>query len=109
MFGYAGEIAYGASKAAVIHMTKNAANENGGNGVRVNSISPGWVNTEMFRRILEQYKETYENPLDNVTLGPMNRPGEPMEMANVVAFLCSEEASYMNGSNVLVDGGMTLG
>lgn len=109
MFGYAGEIAYGASKAAVIHMTKNAANENGGNGVRVNAISPGWVNTEMFRRILEQYKETYENPLDNVTLGPMNRPGEPMEMANVVVFLCSDEASYVNGSNFLVDGGMTLG
>ena len=109
MFGYAGEIAYGASKAAVIHMTKNAANENGGNGVRVNAISPGWVNTEMFRRILEQYKETFENPLDNVTLGPMNRPGEPMEMANVVVFLCSDEASYVNGSNFLVDGGMTLG
>lgn len=109
MFGYAGEIAYGASKAAVIHMTKNAANENGGNGVRVNCISPGWVNTEMFRRILEQYKTTYENPLDNVTFGPMDRPGEPAEMANVVAFLCSDEASYMNGSNVLVDGGMTLG
>lgn len=109
IFGYAGEIAYGASKAAVIHMTKNAANENGGNGVRINSISPGWVNTEMFHRILEQYKETYENPLDNVTLGPMGRPGEPMEMANVVAFLCSDEASYVNGSNFLVDGGMTLG
>ena len=109
MFGYAGEIAYGASKAAVIHMTKNAANENGGNGVRVNAISPGWVNTEMFRRILEQYRETFENPLDNVTLGPMNRPGEPMEMANVVVFLCSDEASYVNGSNFLVDGGMTLG
>ncbi len=109
MFGYAGEISYGASKAAIIQMTKNAANENGGNGVRVNSISPGWVNTEMFRRILEQYKTTYENPLDNVTFGPMNRPGEPMEMANVVAFLCSDEASYVNGSNFLVDGGMTLG
>ena len=109
MFGYAGEISYGASKAAIIQMTKNAANENGGNGVLVNSISPGWVNTEMFRRILEQYKSTYENPLDNVTFGPMNRPGEPMEMANVVAFLCSDEASYVNGSNFLVDGGMTLG
>ena len=109
MFGYAGEIAYGASKAAVIQMTKNAANENGGNGVRVNSISPGWVNTEMFRRILEQYKSTYENPLDNVTLGPMGRPAEPMEMANVVVYLCSDEASYVNGSNWLCDGGMTLG
>ena len=109
MFGYAGEIAYGASKAAVIHMTKNAANENGGNGVRVNCISPGWVNTKMFRRILDQYRETFDDPLDNVTLGPLGRPAEPMEMANIVAFLCSDEASYVNGSNWLADGGMTLG
>ena len=107
--GYAGEIAYGASKAAVIHMTKNAANENGGNGVRINAISPGWVNTEMYRRILEQYKTTYENPLDNVTFGPMGRPSEPEEMANVVVFLCSDEAAFVNGANWLCDGGMTLG
>lgn len=110
MFGYPYEISYGASKAAVIYMTKNAANENGGNGVRVNSISPGWVNTGMMKSILESYKDVgIENSSDNVTLGPMNRPGEPMEMANVVAFLCSDEASYVNGSNWLVDGGMTLG
>jgi NAD(P)-dependent dehydrogenase (short-subunit alcohol dehydrogenase family) len=109
MFGYAGEIAYGASKAAVIHITKNAANENGGNGVRVNCLSPGWVNTKMFRRILDQYRETFDDPLDNVTLGPLGRPAEPAEMANIVAFLCSDEASYVNGSNWLADGGMTLG
>lgn len=110
MFGYPYEIAYGASKAAVIFMTKNAANENGGNGVRVNCISPGWVNTGMMKSILESYKDVgIENSSDNVTLGPMNRPGEPMEMANVVAFMCSDEASYVNGSNWLVDGGMTLG
>lgn len=110
MFGYPYEISYGASKAAIIFMTKNAANENGGNGVRVNCISPGWVNTAMMKSILESYKDVgIENSSDNVTLGPMNRPGEPEEMANVVAFLCSDEASYVNGSNWLVDGGMTLG
>ena len=110
MFGYPYEIAYGASKAAVIFMTKNAANENGGNGVRVNCISPGWVNTGMMKSILESYGDVgIENSSDNVTLGPMQRPGEPMEMANVVAFLCSDETSYVNGSNWLVDGGMTLG
>ena len=109
MFGYAGEIAYGASKAAIIHMTKNAANENGGNGVRINSVSPGWVDTEMFRRILEQYKTTYDDPMDNVTFGPMGRAAEPGEIANVIAYLCSDEASYVNGSNWLCDGGMTLG
>ncbi|MBR5642160.1 MAG: SDR family oxidoreductase, partial [Firmicutes bacterium] len=65
--------------------------------------------TKMFRRILDQYRETFDDPLDNVTLGPLGRPAEPMEMANIVAFLCSDEASYVNGSNWLADGGMTLG
>ena len=83
---------------------------NGGNGVRVNSISPGWVDTGMMKSILASYKDVgIENSSDNVTLGPMNRPGKPEEMANVVAFLASDEASYVNGSNWLVDGGMTLG
>lgn len=109
MFGYAGEIAYGASKAAVIHMTKNAANENGGNGVRINCLSPGWVDTKMFRRILKQYEATFDDPLENVTLGPLGRPAYPAEMANIAVFLCSDEASYVNGSNWLADGGMTLG
>lgn len=110
MFGYPYEIAYGASKAAVIFMTKNAANENGGNGVRINSISPGWVDTGMMKTILASYQDVgIENSADNVTLGPMGRAGKPEEMANVVAFLCSEEASYVNGANFLVDGGMTLG
>ena len=108
--GYPYEIAYGASKAAVIQMSKNAANENGGNGVRINSVSPGWVNTGMMKTILASYKDVgIENSSDNVTLGPTGRPAEPKEIAEAVAFLCSEEASYVNGTNFLVDGGMTLG
>ena len=64
----------------------------------------------MMKSILASYKDVgIENSSDNVTLGPMNRPGKPEEMANAVAFLCSEEASYINGTNFLVDGGMTLG
>ena len=110
MFGYPYEIAYGASKAAIIYMTKNAANENGGNGVRVNSISPGWVKTQMMKTIVESYHDVgIEDSAQNVTLGPMGRPATPEEIANVAVFMCSEEASYVNGSNFLVDGGMTLG
>lgn len=110
MTGYPYEISYGASKAAIINMMKTVANENGANGVSANTISPGWVNTGMMKSILASYKDVgIENSADNVTLGPMQRPGEPEEMANVVCFLCSEESSYMNGSNVLVDGGMMLG
>lgn len=108
--GYPFESAYGASKAAIIHLTKNAASENGGNGVRINAISPGWVKTNMMSTILNSYKDVgFENAEENVTLGPMGRPGTPEEMANAAAFLCSEEASYVNGTNFLVDGGMTLG
>lgn len=110
MTGYPYEISYGASKAAIINMMKTVANENGANGIRANAISPGWVNTGMMKSILASYKDVgIADSSDNVTLGPMKRPGEPEEMANVVAFLCSDEASYMNGSNVLVDGGMMLG
>lgn len=108
--GYPFESAYGASKAAIIHLTKNAASENGGNGVRVNAISPGWVDTNMMSTILESYKDVgFAKSEDNITLGPLGRPGSPEEMANVAAFMCSEEATYINGSNFLVDGGMTLG
>ena len=99
--GYPFESAYGASK---------AASENGGNGVLINAISPGWVKTNMMATILDSYKNVgFDNADENVTLGPMGRPGTPEEIANVAAFICSEEASYANGSNFLVDGGMTLG
>lgn len=110
LVGYPFESAYGASKAAIIHLTKNAASENGGNGVRINCILPGGVKTNMMTTILDSYKNVgFENASENVTLGPMGRPGTPEEIANVAAFICSEDASYANGSNFLVDGGMTLG
>ena len=109
MRGYPYEIAYGSSKAAIIHLTKNAANENGGNGVRINAISPGWVQTNMMRTIVESYKDVgIAHGADYVTLGPMGRPAFPEEIANVAVFMCSDEAHYVNGSNFLVDGGMTL-
>ncbi|MBQ7703117.1 MAG: SDR family oxidoreductase [Firmicutes bacterium] len=109
MFGYTFEVAYGASKAAIIEITKCAAAENGINGVRINSISPGWVDTGMYREVIESYKGNgFENPLDNVNLGPMERPATPMEMANCVAFLCCDDASFVNGCNFVADGGKTI-
>ena len=110
MYGYEGEIAYGASKAAVIQMTKNVANENIKLGIRCNAISPGWVNTGMFRRIVGQYAEGEGrgSGWDNVHVGNIGRTAEPMEMANVAVFLCSDDASFVNGSNWLCDGGKTL-
>lgn len=111
MFGYSLESGYGSSKWAVIGLTKSAAVENGNNGVRVNSVSPGWVDTPMFADILAGYKADGigNEGWDNVTVGPMGRVALPEEIGNVVLFLCSEDASYVNGSNILVDGGMTAG
>ena len=110
MFGYAGESAYGSSKWAVRGLTKNIANEAGSYGVRVNSVAPGWVNTAMFQKALDDYRaEGYEDPMENVTLGPLGRPSGPSEIAAVFAFLASEDAAIVNGSNILCDGGMTLG
>lgn len=106
MTGYTFEIGYGSSKWAVIGMTKNVANEYGQYGVRANSVSPGWVDTTMFKTSLENYKEFSDA---KVTFGPMGRPAEPAEIADAVYFLCSYEARFINGSNLLVDGGMMLG
>ena len=111
MRGYALEIGYGSSKSAVLGMTMNAANENGGNGVRVNCVSPGWVNTGMLDDILSQYADTKDGGYTKETLrnGTMNRPSTPDEVANVVRFLLSDDARYVNGANFVCDGGKTLG
>lgn len=112
MRGYQLEIGYGSSKFAVLGMTMNAAGENGRNGVRVNCYSPGWVDTGMLDAILAQYAEENggkvlaKNELRN---GTMDRPSTPEEMAEVVCFLCSDAASYVNGANFVCDGGKTIG
>ena len=106
MSGYTCEIGYGSSKWAVIGMTKNVANEYGQYGIRANSISPGWVNTAMFQKSVEDFSDLEDA---SITLGPLGRPAEPEEMANIVYFMCQPEANFLNGSNVLADGGMMLG
>ena len=68
------------------------------------SISPGWVNTDMLKQTLENYKETG----DVANFGCIGRPGEPSEMADAVYYLSSDEASFVNGINLLVDGGKML-
>ncbi|MDO4860495.1 MAG: SDR family oxidoreductase [Bacillota bacterium] len=111
MRGYELEIGYGSSKFAVMGMTMNAANENGRNGVRINCISPGWVDTDMLDAILAQYANTDDGGYTKETLrnGTMDRPSTPEEMANVVCFLLSDEARYVNGANFVCDGGKTIG
>ncbi len=111
MRGYELEIGYGSSKAAILQMTMNAANENGRNGVRINCISPGWVDTNMLDDILANYAETDDGGYtkENLRCGTMTRPSTAEEMANVICFLLSDEARYVNGANYVCDGGKTLG
>jgi NAD(P)-dependent dehydrogenase (short-subunit alcohol dehydrogenase family) len=93
-------VAYGTSKAALIHLTKQYAAELGNYGVRVNTVCPGPVETEMAK--LVHSVAIRSDYLDTIPLG---RYGSPQEMAQTVGFLCSNQASYINGQFLAVDGG----
>ena len=93
-------VAYGTSKAALIHLTKQYAAELGNYGVRVNTVCPGPVETEMAK--LVHSVAIRSDYLDTIPLG---RYGSPQEMAQTVGFLCSDQASYINGQFLAVDGG----
>ena len=93
-------VAYGTSKAALIHLTKQYAVELGNFGVRANVICPGPVETEMAKLV-----HTLAIRSDYYDTIPLARYGSTEEMANTVGFLCSKEASYINGQYIAVDGG----
>jgi len=95
--------AYNASKAGVIMLTKSLAGEWAQRGVRVNSISPGYINTPMTPR--DQIEKDWYDIW--MTFSPMRRIGEPHEIAPTVVFLASDASSYFTGSNLVVDGGYT--
>ena len=112
--GYPFESAYGASKAAIIHLTKNAASENGGNGVRINAISPGWVKTNMMATILDSYKNVgFDNATRMLRLGrwavrarrrrsqmsrPLSAPRKlPMPMARTSWSTAGNDAGLIGG------------
>ena len=97
----AGQAAYGASKAGVLGMTHAMAREVGSRGITVNAVCPGYVQTDLTAEISEGTRQVL---LDNT---PIGRPALPDEIAAVVRFLLSEEASYVNGAVVAVDGGLT--
>jgi len=93
-------LAYGTSKAALIHLTKQYAAELGNYGVRVNAICPGPVETEMAKLVHSAaIRADYYDTI------PLGRYGSTEEMANTVGFLCSPDASYINGQSIAVDGG----
>jgi NAD(P)-dependent dehydrogenase (short-subunit alcohol dehydrogenase family) len=100
--GAAGASVYVASKHAVEGMTKSAALEVAGTGVRVNVVAPGTTDTGMLTR----FTNTDENKQALVSTVPVKRLGTPEEIARVIVFVASADASYMTGASVPVDGGM---
>jgi NAD(P)-dependent dehydrogenase (short-subunit alcohol dehydrogenase family) len=98
------QAAYNASKAAVIHLTKSLASEWAEHGVRVNSVSPGYIGTEMTRRGLATpgTGETW------MAMTPMRRLGEPIDIARAVLYLASDAAGFATGTDLIVDGGYTV-
>lgn len=102
LVGFAGIPAYVASKHGVLGLTKNAALENAKSGVRVNAVCPGVIKTPMIDRFTGQDK-TVEKQFEDME--PVGRMGEPEEVATAVAYLCSDEASFITGITMPVDGG----
>jgi len=96
--------AYGASKAAIIHLTKTMAMELGPRGVRVNAIAPGLVETHMARALIEN-QAGYEAFLKR---NPLRRHAQPEEIAGAALLLASDAGSYANGAVLVVDGGATI-
>ncbi|MGM9613505.1 MAG: 3-oxoacyl-[acyl-carrier-protein] reductase [Butyricicoccus sp.] len=98
--GNAGQVNYCAAKAGMIGMTKTAAKELGARGITVNAVAPGWIDTEMTEKVPETIKEGAKK---QIALG---RFGKPEEIASAVAFLASDEASFITSQTLVVDGGL---
>lgn len=93
--------AYAAAKGGVKLLTQSLAVDYAAKGIRVNAVCPGYIDTPLLSMLDEKHKQ------DLVDLHPIGRLGKPEEVANVVLFLASEQASFVNGASILVDGGYT--
>ena len=100
--GQAGQVNYSASKAGVIGITKSCARELASRNITFNAIAPGYVETPMTAVLTDKQKEAIFEMI------PLKRYGQPEDIANAVNFLCSEDASYITGQVLSVDGGMHM-
>jgi len=100
--GNAGQANYAAAKAGIIGFTKSLAKEVGSRNITVNSVAPGFIDTDMTRALPEEHRNAL---LGNIPLG---RLGSAEEIAGAVAFLCSDDAAYVTGETLHVNGGMYM-
>ena len=100
--GNLGQVNYTASKAGIVAMSKSLAIEYAKKNININCISPGFIKTAMTDKIDEKFKETIISKI------PSARLGEPDDIANAVAFLCSDQSTYINGETLHVNGGMYM-
>ncbi len=101
--GAFGKSNYAASKAGILGFTKALSLELATKGVTVNAVCPGAIETDMYSRIPEKYREQIVSQI------PMNRVGKPSEVAELISFLCSGKASFITGQTIHVNGGQYLG
>ena len=102
IMGNAGQANYSASKAGIIGLTKSVAKELGGRNVTVNAIAPGYIATDMTDQLSDKAKDMISSGI------PMKRAGSPEDVANAICFLASDDASYITGEVLRVDGGMAM-
>lgn len=100
--GNAGQTNYSATKAGVMGFARSLAKEVGSRNITVNSVSPGFIDTDMTKVLPEEQKQAMQTAI------ALGRLGQPEEIAKVVKFLCSEDASYITGENIHVNGGMYM-
>jgi len=101
LLGPAGQANYAAAKAGLIGLTKTAAKEYAARGITVNAVAPGFIETDMTAALPEAVQEAYLKEI------PAGRFGKPEEVAKLVAFLASDDAAYINGQTICIDGGLT--
>lgn len=102
LYGNFGQSNYVAAKSGIIGMTKVWARELGSKGIRVNAVAPGFIATEMVKSVPEKVIAMLEGKT------PLGRLGQPLDIANAYLFLASDEASFINGAVLSVDGGLVL-
>lgn len=103
LYGSPGQVNYAASKAGLVGMARSLTRELGSRNITANVVAPGYIDTDMTQQLSEDLQKQYKQAI------PAGRFAEPAEVANVVRWLASDEASYISGAVIPVDGGLGMG